>query len=159
MKANWLQIRGDPAVRRFLFRQTRTPSLFDRRMDEALDVVEQLLTHHGAFHVKVHFSSTQLSCWFYDEPYNYHVFVGEMIFAENFLTPWPHAVYAKKPLIPANGVRPILEEFKRLRLTDKRIYLRHASINRINGLIGMTFSCDGSHYVKYRQFFEAVKVL
>jgi hypothetical protein len=39
-----------------------------------------------------------------------------------------------------------------LRLTDKTIYLRMASINLFNGMISLTFSCDGSHYMPYMEF-------
>jgi hypothetical protein len=39
-----------------------------------------------------------------------------------------------------------------LRLTDKTIYLRMASINLFNGMISLTFSCDGSHYMPYLEF-------
>ena len=46
----------------------------------------------------------------------------------------------------------ILTEFRRLRLTDQTIYLRNAAINLINGMINMTFSCDGTHYIDYQTF-------
>jgi len=39
-----------------------------------------------------------------------------------------------------------------LRLSDETIYLRTASINIFNGLISLTFSCDGSHYMRYDEF-------
>jgi len=47
-----------------------------------------------------------------------------------------------------------MKEFKRLRSTDQTIYMRNGSSNRINGLIGMTLSCDGSHYIDHKTFFE-----
>ena len=39
-----------------------------------------------------------------------------------------------------------------LRLIDTTIYLRTASINIFNGMISLTFSCDGSHYMRYDKF-------
>ena len=51
----------------------------------------------------------------------------------------------------------MLDEFKRLRMTDETIYLRNCSINLINGMIGMTFSCDGAHYIDHRTFFEKLE--
>jgi hypothetical protein len=54
-----------------------------------------------------------------------------------------------QPVIDEEGTRTILAEFKRLRTTDETIYLRNGSINRINGTIGMTFSCDGAHYIDH----------
>lgn len=159
MSKRWLQIKGDPSVRRFLFEQTREMSVFDQRIDELMRVVEGLLTMHGVFHAKIHFSSTQLTCWFYHDPYRYRVFVGEEIFSPGFLEQFSPAVYAEKPLIEAAAVAHILEEFKRLRSTDETVYLRNASINLINGLIGMTFSCDGSHYIPYEEFYDTVATL
>ena len=46
----------------------------------------------------------------------------------------------------------ILERFKYLRMVDENIYLRQASINLYNGMINLTFSCDGSHYMSYEEF-------
>jgi len=159
MSKRWLQIKGDPSVRRFLFEQKRELSVFDKRIDDLMTVVESFLAMRGAFHAKIHFSSTQLTCWFYHDPYRYRVFVGEEIFAPGFLDQFAPAVYAEKPHIDADQVRPILEEFKRLRTTDETVYLRNASINLINGIIGMTFSCDGSHYIPYEEFYETVATL
>ncbi|QKT03701.1 hypothetical protein HUS23_07670 [Ectothiorhodospiraceae bacterium 2226] len=152
----WLQIKGDPSVRAQVFDQTRHTSLFDQRMDQLLDVVEELLCMRGVFHAKLHFSSNQLTCWLFNDPYRYRVFVGEEIFAPNFLDTLPRVVAIEKPEIESDQVRPILEQFRRLRLKDQTIYLRNASINRINGTIGMTFSCDGSHYIPFDEFFETV---
>ena len=45
----------------------------------------------------------------------------------------------------------------RLRITDETIYLRNGSINRINGSMNMTFSCDGSHYIDHQTFFEKLE--
>ena len=59
-----------------------------------------------------------------------------------------------QPLIAAEDTRAILTEFRRLRSTDKTIYMRNGSINRVNGLIGMTFSCDGAHYIDHKTFFD-----
>lgn len=156
MTKRWLQIKGDPSVPRFLFEQKREMSVFDQRIDELMQVVENFLTMRGVFHAKIHFSSTQLTCWFYHDPYRYRVFVGEEIFAAGFMEQFAPAVCAEKPLIGAREVAPILEQFKRLRSTDETVYLRNASINLINGIIGMTFSCDGSHYIPYEEFYDTI---
>jgi hypothetical protein len=39
-----------------------------------------------------------------------------------------------------------------LRLIDTTIYLRTASINIFNGMISLTFSCDGSHDMRHDDF-------
>jgi hypothetical protein len=59
-----------------------------------------------------------------------------------------------QPVIDTKNIIAILKEFKRLRSTDQTIYMRNGSINRVNGLIGMNFSCDGAHYIDHKTFFE-----
>jgi hypothetical protein len=155
MAEQWLQIKGDPSVRNFLFQQQRIESLFDCQMDRLFAVMHELLTRKGAFHVKAHFSSSQLTCWFYEDPYNYRVYVKEEAIDPALTANRADMCYEhRQPLIAADEILPILAEFKRLRLTDSQIYLRNASINRINGMIGMTFSCDGTHYIACQDFFR-----
>jgi hypothetical protein len=62
-----------------------------------------------------------------------------------------------QPVIDSADTLSVLSEFKRLRTTDQTIYLRNGSINRVNGLIGMTFSCDGAHYIDHKTFFEKLE--
>lgn len=155
----WLQVRGDPSVRQTVFLQERVESLFDTRLMELHAVVQQLLCMRGVFHAKIHYSSNQLTCWLYNDPYRYRVYVGEEIFADGFLDQFEQVMPAYAPVIPAWDVGNILDVFRRLRFQDEQLYLRNASINIINGLIGVTFSCDGSHYIRYHAFHETVKLL
>jgi len=53
-----------------------------------------------------------------------------------------------------HGMRTTLEGFVNLRPGDRVIYLRTASLNVINGLVGLNFSCDGTHYLPVPQFLE-----
>lgn len=159
MKKEWVQIKGDPSVRRFLFEQQRNESLFDERIDELHRLVEELIVMRGVFHAKIHYSSNQLTCWLYDDPYRYRVFVMDAVFQPDFLDQFPLSVPVERPLIKAAEIPRILAEFKRLRTTDANVYMRNASINRINGLLGMTFSCDGSHYIDFENFYETVALL
>ena len=85
MPERWLQIKGDPSVRSFLFQQSRVESLFDTDLDRIHEIVYALLT------------------------------------------------------------------------LDQTIYMRNGFINRINGLTGMTFSCDGAHYIDHKTFFEKLE--
>ena len=61
MPEKWLQVKGDPSVREFLFQQNRVESLFDSERDRIHNIVHMLLTEKGAFHVKIHYSSNQLT--------------------------------------------------------------------------------------------------
>ena len=65
----------------------------------------------------------------------------------------------RKPLIAAHQIDPALAELRRLRLTGSNMYLRSASTNPMNGVIAMTFSCDGSHYIDYDTFFAKLERL
>ena len=56
--------------------------------------------------------------------------------------------------MPQEKVEPILEQFKLLRFADENIYLRSGSINIINGMVGLNFSCDGTHYMPWDEFLQ-----
>ncbi len=158
MPERWLQVKGDPSVRQFLFQQSRIVSLFDEHIDEVHRVILAMLMVKGAFHVKAHYSSSQLTCWFYDDPYNYKVYVKEEVLEPGFLDSFPPLSYeGRQPLIEQHQLNLILDEFKRLRLSDAQIYLRSASVNRLNGLMSMNFSCDGSHYIQHEEFFKRLE--
>jgi len=154
MPERWLQIKGDPSVRAFLFEQQRVESPFDKAIDRLHHIVLTLLTHKGVFHTKIHYSSSQLTCWFVHDPFCYEKFVREEVLGDGFLNRFPDTVFdGRSPVINSHDIERVLKEFKRLRLTDKTIYLRNAAINQINGMINMTFSCDGTHYIDHRTFF------
>ena len=153
MPDRWLQVKGDPSVRNFLFQQSRIESLFDTELESVHEIVLALLTLKGAFHVKIHYSSSQLTCWFADDAFRYRVFVMDEVLSPGFLDQFRDCkIDHLQPIIDADSTLAILNEFKRLRTTDKTIYMRNGSINRVNGIIGMTFSCDGSHYLPYDEF-------
>jgi hypothetical protein len=153
MPERWLQIKGDASVRAQLFEQQRTPSLFDDAIDRLHEIVVGLLTRRGVFHLKIHYSSSQITCWFARDPFCYEKYVREAVFDAGFLERFPDADYAGKiSLLNATDIRRLLDEFKRLRMTDQTVYLRNAAVNLINGMINMSFSCDGTHYIDYKTF-------
>ncbi len=154
MPQRWLQIKGDPSVRAFLFEQQRVESLFDTSIDQVHALVTALLTRKGVFHAKIHYSSSQLTCWFARDPFCYEKFLREEVLEEGFLDRFPDADHAgRTPVIDAAGIDRLLGEFRRLRLTDETIYLRNVAVNLINGMINMSFSCDGTHYIDHKTFF------
>ena len=158
MSDRWLQVKGDPSVRAFLFQQCRIESLFDTDLDRIHKIVHTLLTFKGAFHVKIHYSSSQLTCWFANDAYRYCVFVLDEVLDPEFLKQFRDCkIDHLQPVIDSEDTLAIMKEFKRLRSTDQTIYIRNGSINRINGLIGMTFSCDGAHYIDHKTFFEKLE--
>jgi hypothetical protein len=52
-------------------------------------------------------------------------------------------------VIPQSSIVPLLEFMRELRTVDETMYLRSTSINLFNGMVSLTFSCDGSHYMRY----------
>ena len=55
-------------------------------------------------------------------------------------------------LIPQRDIAPILDTLQSLRMADENIYLRMSSIDTFNGMVSPSFSCEGSHYMRYDQF-------
>lgn len=159
MPHRWVQIKGDPSVRAFLFEQRRVESLFDASIDQVHDIASKLFLQKGVFHLKLHYSSNQITCWFAQDPFCYEKFVREEVLESGFIDRFPDADHAGRiPVLNADEITRILAEFKRLRLTDENIYLRNSAINIINGMINMSFSCDGTHYIDHHTFFAKLNV-
>lgn len=152
-----LQIKGDPEIRRYLFEQERQESLFDQNTDRLIDICEQLLCERDAFHVKIHWSSSQLTVWNYTDPYEYQVHLKEEIFVPEFIDSFAPSKHWDKSVLTREEIRCVLETQARLRFTDKNVYVRACGINVINGMISMTFSCDGSHYIPFAEFDDTIK--
>jgi len=150
----WQQFRGDPAVRGTVFMQTRVQSLLDDHIDEVMDLIENLMCNHGVFHSKIHFSSGRCSIWLYDDPYNYRILGVEEIINPDICLAYPLHPFPKEAKTSCKQVREVLKEFKALRFADETIYLRSGSINLMNGMLGLTFSCDGSHYMPVDEFLD-----
>ena len=55
-------------------------------------------------------------------------------------------------MVPEEKIIKVFAQFKKLRFADETIYLRSASLNIVNQMVGLNFSCDGSHYVPYDEF-------
>ncbi|MBI5611958.1 MAG: hypothetical protein HY942_02650 [Gammaproteobacteria bacterium] len=159
LQKRWLQIRGDPSVRQFVFDQERIASEFDAHLDEVLMHVETLILKHGVFHAKVHFSSGQVTLWLLQDPLRYRVHIKEEFLDPNLCLAYPCVAYTQMAVVPTTVIPLVLAEFKRLRGMDPQMYLRSGSLNVINGLVGLNFSCDGSHYLGYAEFLDRAREL
>lgn len=148
----WTQIKGDPSIRGNVFSQTRTDSDMDRHIDTVLGVVEELIADHGVFHAKMHFSSNRAVIWHYDDPYRYRLLSMDALVDPNICLAYPNMEYPKDATIPESQIRPILNNLRQLRYMDDTLYLRAGALNIFNGIISLTFSCDGSHYIPYDEF-------
>jgi hypothetical protein len=148
----WRQVKGDPAIRGTLFQQTRTESPMDRNMQMALSILEELLTERGIFQCQIHFSSSQAIIWTIDDPLRYRILDQEVLKDPDICLVYPSRPYPADAAIPRADIARILDSMQALRLVDTTIYLRTASINIMNGMVSLTFSCDGSHYMRYDEF-------
>lgn len=150
----WRQVRGDPAIREGLFRQSRVHSQMDVHADDVIAIFDELICERGVFHAKLHYSSSRATLWLVDDPYRYRIHVLEEIINPAVCLAYPRRPYTELAIVSAGLVRPALERFRNLREADETIYLRSSSINVINGMVSLTFSCDGSHYMPVEEFLE-----
>lgn len=150
--AHWRQIKGDPAIRGTTFQQKRVKSAMDERIGDVISIMDELLCERGVFHGKLHFSSSRATLWLTADPYRYRLHVLDEIIDPAVCMAFPPHPYPGQAIVPRALVRPVLERFQSLREADETIYLRSASLNVINGLVGLNFSCDGSHYMSVPEF-------
>ncbi len=148
----WRQLRGDPSIRGSVFHQTRAESQMDQHLDTVLGVVEELMRDHGLFHVILHFSSSRAVIWQYDDPYRYRLLDIEALIDPDICLAYPRRAYPADALVAAEHIRAVLEKFRELRFMDEMLYLRSGTLNIFNGMVGLTFSCDGSHYIPVDEF-------
>src|SRR3989344_5997451 len=90
----WQQFRGDPAVRGTVFMQVR-------------DLIHRLMSHHGVFHSKIHFSSGRCSLWLFDDPYNYRLHNIEEIINPDICLAYPVCPYPANAKVSPEQIRQV----------------------------------------------------
>jgi hypothetical protein len=150
----WRQIKGDPSIRSTVFLQQRIESPMDRHITQALSILEDLITVRGMFQVVIHFSSSRVTGWFIDDPFRYHLIEHEALADPDVCMLYPPHAWPADACMERTQIKPILAAMRELRLADQNIYLRSASINIFNGMVSLTFSCDGSHYLGGDEFLD-----
>ncbi|MFA5626365.1 MAG: PDC sensor domain-containing protein [Thiohalomonadaceae bacterium] len=148
----WRQIKGDPAIRSGVFLHQRSESLMDQQLDKVLPILNELISEHGVYHGKLHFSSNRGTIWHVDDPFIYRLLTIEQLTDTNTCLGYPRRPYHPRAIVPANQLMAIFELFRSLRFADENVYLRAGSINIINGMVSLNFSCDGSHYMRWDDF-------
>lgn len=148
----WRQLKGDPSIRGTVFHQTRIDSEMDSNIDTVLSVVEALMVDHGVFHIMLHFSSSRAVIWVMQDPYRYRLLDIDGLIDPDSCLAYPRTPYPADAMVPAARIRDVLDGFRALRLMDDMFYLRSGTLNIFNGIVGLTFSCDGSHYIPYDEF-------
>lgn len=150
----WRQIKGDPAIRSGVFLQHRIESLMDNKLDQVLSIMNELITEHGVFHGKLHFSSNRGTIWQLDDPFVYQILSIDELTNPGICLAYPRRAYPERAIVPPDKVMPVFEMFRKLRFADENVYLRAGSLNIINGMVGLNFSCDGSHYMPFNEFLD-----
>ncbi|MEW6678335.1 MAG: PDC sensor domain-containing protein [Pseudomonadota bacterium] len=150
--SGWRQIKGDPSIRGNVMHQCRVDSPMDKTLEQSTSILEELMTERGVFQAVIHFSSSRATVWTLDDPYRYRILDQEALADPDICLVYPPIPYPAEALVPKPDVPRILETLKALRMADENIYLRMASINLFNGMISLTFSCDGSHYMRWDDF-------
>jgi len=148
----WLQLKGDPAIRGGLFQQQRVESLMDQRIDEVLDLLIELIAAHGVFHGKLHFSSSRATLWLIEDPFRFRILDYEDLADPAICLAYSQHPYPMGAVVPLERLREVFRAFRELRFMDETIYLRSGSLNIFNGVVGLNFSCDGSHYMPWDDF-------
>lgn len=148
----WRQLKGDPSIRDNVFHQNRVESAMDRQVDTVLGVIEELMAYHGVYHVMLHFSSSRAVIWVMGDPYRYRLLDIDALVDPNICLAYPKIPYPDDALVGCGKLRDILDSFRMLRFMDEMFYLRSGTLNIFNGVVGLTFSCDGSHYIPYDEF-------
>ncbi len=146
------QIKGDPSIRATVFSQRRTDSDMDRNMPEVIAIMDELLGERGVFHAKLHFSSSRATLWLTDDPYRYRVHVLQEIVDPAVCFAYPQRPYTNKAIVSRDSIGAVFDRFAQLRNVDETIYLRSGSLNVISGMVGLTFSCDGTYYLPADEF-------
>ncbi len=151
---SWHQLKGDPAIRKGLFSQQRVNNIMDDNIDDALDTVHELLTTCGVYHAEIQFSRSRATVWHQDDPFTYHLLTINELTSPDILLAFPRHDYFERAIIPTDQIKPVLDMFRHLRFADDNIYLRSGSINLVNAMVILNFSCDGTHYMRFDEFLD-----
>jgi len=151
-KHQWTQYKGDPSIRSTVFMQQRTHSQFDQRLDRVIYLIYILLRKYGVFHIQIDFSSARLVTWPVDTPFEFQVVSVDELFSNQLTQTYTKQSYQTDAVVPEDIIMDVLAQFKLLRQADETIYLRSATLNIINGSVGLTFSCDGYHLMSVDEF-------
>lgn len=129
-------------------------SKLDQSIDTVISVLEEMILVRGVFHVKIHFTSSQTVIWSRDEPFRYRLLSVNEITDPDTCLAYPKHDYPDDAIVPKEAVRTILQNFKKLRSVSGAFNLRSSSLNIYNGIVGLTFASQNSHYLPFETFLD-----
>jgi len=148
----WRRITGDVMISNHLAAVSREPSLVDQKIVDVHAILDELVCEHGIFHAKLHYSSSRVTLWLMDDPYHYRIHVLDELVDPSLCMVYRKRQYPSSALVRTSEVLRVFQRFAELRLRDPYFYLRAGSLNIMNGLVGLTFSSDDTHYIEAGQF-------
>lgn len=119
-----------------------------------MSVMEELFCFHGIFHAKLHYISDQITLWSIDDPYRYRLLQIAEVIDPDICMAYPKRDLANNSVIHKENIREVLSRFGQLRMSNGFFRLRSSSLNIFNGMVGLTFSSEGSHYLPYEDFLK-----
>lgn len=150
--SHWKRIAGDPSIRDLMYHQERTVSDMERHYDDLKVIIRDLVSHRGIFHFKLHFSSSRATLWCASDPMRYRVYVLEEILRPSICLAYDIQPPPAESRIDDDTLERALDLFYALRTGDPYLYLRAASVNTVNGLVGLNLSWDSQHFLPVDEF-------
>jgi len=127
-------------------------SAFDKYPNELQGILNKLISEHGLFHVTIHYASAQVTLWSMDDPYQYRIYDAKQLLDQDMYLLYSRAPYPTTAKVSNDQVQLVLELFNNLRGVDEQIYLCSSSLNIMNGMVGLSFSFDGTQYMSVEEF-------
>ncbi len=148
----WREVVGDPAIEASLNGRKRVASLADQRIDDLVAIIDELVCERGVFHIKLHYASSRATLWLMDDPYHYRIHVLHELVDPAICLVYRRREYPSSAVVPESDVKEVFQRFTALRTADDYFYLRSGSLNIMNGLVGLNFSSDTTHYIAAAEF-------
>lgn len=130
----------------------RNPSPVDQNIDTLNHVLCTLMQEHGIFHCALHFVSACACLWSLDSPLSYQVHGIRELLDPQLFERYPKRSYDSHTRLELDRIPLVFAHLKALRQTNDKLYLRSGSINIINGQVGLSFSSEGSRYMRAEEF-------
>ena len=135
-----------------LKRQQRKTSDIDDKMEYLIHILGTLMQNHGIFQTQILFDSGICVLSSLDDPLRYQIYNAQELMDPEIFLLYPKRGFDTRCNIKQESIPNTFAQFKILRDLDEDIYLRSGTLNSINGQIGLSFSCDGTHFMNAEDF-------
>lgn len=126
----------------------------DKHLDYLVYLLSTLMQEHGVFQIDMHFNYDRCLLWSLDDPCRYKIHDVATLLQAELLERYPAHPFTDQALIAEDAVPLVFGQFKALREIDDVIHLHTVSLNLVNGMVGLGFSSDMSHYLPVGEFMD-----